>query len=164
MILVSERAKTVLALDRRAVIGLFILDSPIDTVCSFLVVDTLLSSLLGESWWSWTFVCLQLGLLDCALSVWNFSRWFARGFLFLFSTLKMEATSSSETSVDTISTQRQIPEHCFLHSHRRENLKSYNYKFIVIQPESLSLSVKLTVTGSPYIPLQLFSKAAESNS
>jgi hypothetical protein len=33
---------------------------------------------------------------------------------------------SSETSVNTISILRHIPEDCFLHSHRRENLKSYN--------------------------------------
>jgi hypothetical protein len=36
-------------------------------VRSFLVVDTLLSFLLGESWWIWTFLCLQLGLLDCTV-------------------------------------------------------------------------------------------------
>jgi hypothetical protein len=37
----------------------------------------------------------------------------------------MEEISSSETSVNTISTWRHIPEDCFLHNHRRENLKSY---------------------------------------
>jgi hypothetical protein len=42
-----------------------------------------------------------------------------------FSTLKMKAIRSSETSVHTSSTRRHIPEDCFLHSHRRENLKSY---------------------------------------
>jgi hypothetical protein len=43
-----------------------------------------------------------------------------------FSTLKMEATRSSETSVQsTRSTPRHIPEDGILHSHRRENLKSY---------------------------------------
>jgi hypothetical protein len=41
------------------------------------------------------------------------------------STLKMEAIRSSETSVNTTSTRRHIPEDSFLHSHRRENLKSY---------------------------------------
>jgi hypothetical protein len=46
--------------------------------------------------------------------------------ILLFSpTLKMEAIRSSETSVNTISTRHHIPEDCFLHSHRRENLKSY---------------------------------------
>jgi hypothetical protein len=38
----------------------------------------------------------------------------------------MEATRSPETSVQsTRSTRRHIPEDGFLHSHRRENLKSY---------------------------------------
>jgi hypothetical protein len=42
-----------------------------------------------------------------------------------FSTLKMEAIRSSETSVNPGSTQRHIPEDEVLHSHRCENLKSY---------------------------------------
>jgi hypothetical protein len=47
-----------------------------------------------------------------------------------FSTLKVEAIRSSETSVQsTRSTQRHIPEDDILHSHRRENLKSYMLKF-----------------------------------
>jgi hypothetical protein len=43
---------------------------------------------------------------------------------FLYFTLKMEEKRSSETSINTISTRRHIPENGFLHSHRRENLKS----------------------------------------
>jgi hypothetical protein len=39
--------------------------------------------------------------------------------------LKLEAIRSSETSVNAPSTRCHIPEDCFLHSHRRENLKSY---------------------------------------
>jgi hypothetical protein len=45
--------------------------------------------------------------------------------LILF-TLMMKATCSSETSILTKGTRRQIPEDGILHSHRRENLKSYN--------------------------------------
>jgi hypothetical protein len=36
-----------------------------------------------------------------------------------------EAPGSSETSVLTIATRRNNPEDTILHSHRRENLKSY---------------------------------------
>jgi hypothetical protein len=37
-----------------------------------------------------------------------------------------EAPDSSETSVLTRATRRNNPEDTILHSHRRENLKSYN--------------------------------------
>jgi hypothetical protein len=47
-------------------------------------------------------------------------------------TLMMEAQSSFETSVLATATRRNIPGDDILHSHRRENLKSYTHVFVVV--------------------------------
>jgi hypothetical protein len=43
----------------------------------------------------------------------------------------MEAPDSSETSVLTRATRRNNPEDTILHSHRRENLKSYMFCYVL---------------------------------
>jgi hypothetical protein len=67
-----------------------------------------------------------------------------------FSTLKMEAIRFPETSVHTTTTRRHIPEDGNLHSHRRENLKSYNWIYVHIvpvYPPLYTITLKLLKSG-----------------
>jgi hypothetical protein len=72
-----------------------------------------------------------------------------------FSTLKMEAIRSSETSVHRRSTRRHIPEDGILHSHRRKtsNLKNFlmlthciNLSYVVDHERTSSLLFQFMVS------------------
>jgi hypothetical protein len=80
------------------------------------------------------------------VSRWQAACWFLLKFS---STLKMEAISSSETSVASQqTTRRYIPEDYTLHNHRCENLKSY-LKYLIYAYISISAILKLANNPCP---------------
>jgi hypothetical protein len=60
----------------------------------------------------------------------------------------MEALSSSETSVLTRAKRRDISEDSILHSHRRENLKSYSHNSLFFKELTTQIQIPVACAHS----------------
>jgi hypothetical protein len=65
-----------------------------------------------------------------------------------------DGDDSSETSAHTRSTRRHIPEDGILHSHRREDLKSYITTVFLYKPERRTVRCLQMVVHYPRVPKQ----------
>jgi hypothetical protein len=68
---------------------------------------------------------------------------------------RVQALSSSETLVHTRDTRRNIPEDVILHSHRRENIKSYETFLYLQLPFKLLVLSDLSWKSARFVFMEL---------